>query len=91
MNGRNYTVRTKAINDLLSVALTVIDNLAKIEDPDLVRELRAQIHEGDLVNFIKSLNPYQLEVLWSFTDSEVKKRTEAFNQKYHIKSEGLRF
>lgn len=91
MNKRNYTVRTKAINDLLSVALIIIENLHKIEDPELVSELRAQIHEGDLVRYVQSLNPHQLEVLWSMVNSEVKQRTETFNERYHIKEGGLKF
>lgn len=84
MNKRSYNTRTAAINDLLSVALIVIENLSKIEDPELVSELRAQIHEGGLVNYISSLNPHQLEVLWSLVDTEVKRRTEAFKEKFHV-------
>lgn len=83
INEKNYTSRTKAINDLLTIALIVVTNIKKIQDPEMVSEIRAQLHEGGLVKYVQSLNPHQLEVVWSIVDTEMKDRSQMWQQKIH--------
>lgn len=81
INKRHYTSRTSAMNDLLAIGLVTTNNIDKIQDPELVSELRSQIHEGNLVQYIESLNPSQIEVLWSIVDNEMKTRSSNWKQR----------
>lgn len=85
INEREYRTRTAAINDLLHTGLTVANNMNKIQDPELVSEIRAQLHEGGLVHYVETLNPHQLEVIWSIVDNEVRDRASKFKKEYKIK------
>jgi hypothetical protein len=81
INARRYASRTSAMNDLMTIGLTVVNNMDKIQDPELVSELKAQIQEGDLVHYIQSLNPSQIQVLWSIVDTEIKDRDKSWRSR----------
>lgn len=74
MNKKGYNTRTSAVNDLIRIGLIVVNNIEKIEDPELVSEIRNQLHEGGLVDYVARLNPSQLEIIWSIVKNEVQSR-----------------
>lgn len=74
MNDKGYNTRTSAVNDLIRIGITVVNNISKIEDPELVSEITNQLHEGGLVDYVARLNPSQLEVIWSIVRNEVDTR-----------------
>ena len=74
MNKKGYNTRTSAVNDLIRIGLIVTNNIDKIEDPELVAEIRNQLHEGGLVDYVARLNPSQLEVIWSIVRNEIDSR-----------------
>lgn len=81
INKHQYKTRTSAMNDLLNIGLIVTERINEIQDPEIVSEIRAQLHEGGLVNYVKTLNPHQLEVLWSIVDTEMKDRDQQWRSK----------
>lgn len=74
MNKRRYDSRNKAANDLIEVGLIVEENVDKLKDPEIVAEIKAQLREGGLVDYIQHLNPKDLEILCSIVDTEQKAR-----------------
>lgn len=74
MEKHRYRSRNQAINDLIQIALIVVDKKEKIGDPKLVAEIKALLHEGGLVDFFERMNPKDFEIIWSIAFNEAKIR-----------------
>ena len=59
---------------MLELALSVVDKLPKLKDPEFVEEIRQQLSEGGLVDYVRKLQPKQFEILASIMDTEKKER-----------------
>lgn len=78
MNTHRYRSRNEAINDLLSIGMIVCSNIHKIKDPELVEEIKQQLKEGGLVDYVSKLNPKEFEIIWSIIRTEAKIRKVEF-------------
>jgi len=66
--------RTVAINQLIEAGLLVADRLPHLKDPEFVAEVREQMKEGGLVDYVTKMTPKQFEILASIVETEKKER-----------------
>jgi len=84
--GQTYT-RTDALAEILplglkalqnpkalDVGIIVLNHIDKIEDPMLVAELKAQLRERQIVDYVASLTPDQLDALATIVFDEMRLR-----------------
>ncbi|MGE5862211.1 MAG: hypothetical protein ACM31H_00425 [Nitrososphaerales archaeon] len=68
------TNRSDAMRDLLKIGWMVWKNIHKIKDPNLAVELKSQIEEGAIVDFVRKMNHREFDILTSIIKVESKER-----------------
>jgi hypothetical protein len=66
--------RTEAINQLLEIALIVIEHKELLKDEHLKEEIIDQLREGGLVDYFRTLSTKDLTILNSIVRNEVDSR-----------------
>ena len=70
----NQVSRTIAIIQLLEIGLSVINNLGKINNPEIVDQLSVKFREGQLVDWIRELDNKQIETVYCILKTEYEER-----------------
>ena len=71
-------LRNSAVNDLLQIGLIVNQRVDTLQEPELVAEIKGQLKNGGLVDYLEHLNPSDFNVLWSIIQTEVKAREKKY-------------
>ena len=77
MKERRIDSYSRAIDELVNMAIILNEHKDTITDHELLGELKGQYKEGGLVDYIEKLNPSDFKIIHSIVQTEYMSRTKS--------------